>query len=854
MFSIYRQRITAVILSAALVPILIFFYSQLPVLSVGIRSAVSSVLVIFIGIVLWITFKALRLPTPTALAIVVSSGLVGFMLSPAVRVQAPGADNLSMHYSDGAIDDRAQPSAVSLWGDTMNAVFMHPAFSNAKVPNVLIGTFDSTPSNIRVYFTKPEAGMFKDDGSLTDSDGISVKLTAYDSTGHAVPPESFYLSEQEFLSKKWIARNVTLRSGISKVELAIGTGPPGSTPDYDSTYVAFEIPSALVSVERVGKVLVLCLAVLVIILVGYLNVKKKSSPVSCGMKWTFLDGLKVGVLPLICLGIAYWSHVNTTFVFFWDFLNYWDKTQVLYNALHSSSWAEAVGLFTSSYTADYSFLPAVAPATLDLLVGFPTRLCYVMTIILIYAVPAYLSLALLSRRLVERKTYPEGAAETWIVAGLPILLGLPLYFGTALYLMPDIGGVALVVVVLLLSTSLVESLNQPCHQHASWLPSREIVTLCLTLGLVFSVLFIFRRWYVFSTVGVIATVGVLILLGWWRSPGYRWVYFSKVCLSVCTIAVAMIPFLCWVMFSWSAELGKHNYSTLYASYDYPLSAVIALFVQYFGLFIPVLSLLAFGLFVKLGAARNLLFILAGSTLISVVLFLQIQSPGRHHFYLLMPFLGASLGGVSIFLHRRYGVRATICFCLILVVGNGVNTWLKDQGGRGTTIFSTYDDWLPKQQKYQAGYAAVVSWLNLPENIEKKFCLVASGRTINEGLFLELGQIDPNVKRHEFDTRFVYLAQVDSVDGPPFPSTRECKIFLVADPFQSHLRPEHQSSMRIVQTDILRGEGIGQATHDTGVIFSMGDGIVLRAFEAFRPITDQEYTDLVSRYKKNKADQ
>ena len=114
------------------------------------------------------------------------------------------------------------------------------------------------------------------------------------------------------------------------------------------------------------------------------------------------------------------------------------------------------------------------------------------------------------------------------------------------------------------------------------------------------------------------------------------------------------------------------------------------------------------------------------------------------------------------------------------------------------------------------------------------------------------QILPSVAKHAYDQRLIQLGQVDSVNGPPLPIVKECQIFLVGVPFQAHLQVDQQFTLQIIQKDIVNGTGIGLAVDRTPKIFSMGDNIVVRAYETVRNITGEEYDDLVKRFLKSKA--
>jgi len=317
------------------------------------------------------------------------------------------------------------------------------------------------------------------------------------------------------------------------------------------------------------------------------------------------------------------------------------------------------------------------------------------------------------------------------------------------------------------------------------------------------------------------------------------------------MAFAALPMLSWVLFAWSQDFGQHDYSTLYASYQYSLSYDFKLFGSVFGYIVPLLCVVGAALLYRQGKSKRLFFLLSVSTCIACMLFLHVQSPGRHHFYLLMPLLGTCLAGLSILLARRFGPIAPICLTLLLVIGSTATTTLSKEKFE-VTAFADYKDWMPQHQKYAAGFIDLSHWLALPENENRKFCLLASSDAINQGMFNEIWQIEPTVTKHAYDQRLIQLGQVDSVNGPPMPAIRQCEIFLVGVPFQAHLSPDQQFTLEVAQKDMISGTGIGAAVGPTPTVFPMGDSIEMRAYQRVRDITDEEYTDLVKRFLNGKG--
>jgi hypothetical protein len=184
--------------------------------------------------------------------------------------------------------------------------------------------------------------------------------------------------------------------------------------------------------------------------------------------------------------------------------------------------------------------------------------------------------------------------------------------------------------------------------------------------------------------------------------------------------------------------------------------------------------------------------------------------------------------------------------VVLVIGGWWETPRTDSN-YSFAAFSNYRAWLPQHQKYLEGYTALAKWLETREIKNKTFCLIASSDGINQGLFLELWQILPSVPKHAYDNRLIQLGQVDSVNGPPSSDIKQCKIFLVATPFQTHMRPNQQIGLKLIQEDMLHGTGIGAAADRSPLTFAMDGDVNVLAFQTFRDISDSEYADLVNRF-------
>lgn len=779
-------------------------------------------------------------------------GVLVFGLGLFVSLDAnfPSSNFAQIHYSDGTKAESVVPTVKSAWGRDVDGYDMHPAYSGAVVPNSLLATFSSQPKEISLLFAKPQFALFKADGSPTESDGISVELSAFDGLGELGYSETFTISQKSFIQDKWIEKAIQMDAGISSVKVTLGWAA-GDQPYYGSTIVGFKIYSWFAYVGFIGKILLVSMGFFVLALCLILNFSffKSGSPIR--RKVVGLPFLACSALVFISiLLVAYWSESKTSFVFFWDYRNYWQKTESLYELMSAGFWKEAINIFSLNYSADYSMFPSVGPALLSLVTGYPTRVEYALSITALYAVPAYIMVAYLAKRLVDGETVGDNSPvrSGWVLASFSIFFGLPIYFGTTLFLMPDIGGVILFVGALFCASSLMGIISDKNDQTQPWRVSTPLFRLSISLGVFFSLMFIFRRWYVFAAAGIACSLVIFVLMELLRSRVSRVLVVYKALTSAVLIAFAALPLLCWVMFDWSRDIGQHDYANLYSSYKFPLDQDILRLRNFFGVASIVLCAIGCVILYRKSRGRRLFFALTVSTLIASLLFMSVQSPARHHLSLLMPLLGACLAGLSLLIARRFGYVAAICLVLLLIGGN----YLAMLPLSGASRPTSYNDWLPQQQPYKAGLVELARWLALPENENKKFCLIASSITINLSIFTELWQIDPSTAKHAYDQRLVQLGQVDSMNGPPSPIVKQCQIFLVGVPFQTHLRPNQQFTLEIIQQDVLNGTGIGTAVERTPKIFAMGKNVEIRAYQSLRAITDEEYADLVKRFLDSKG--
>lgn len=839
------------ILAVAMAPVFLVFFQGLGALPPVFCAVVSGACVAVMAAAIWLARSAIRHIGNCGVWFVVSSCLFGIICFLALDVKGTAPYSARIHNSDGMPAADAQMAEARLWGRTGLGFFMHPPYGGPAVPDTLVVEWDDDPESITLLLSKPENALLAADGTPTESDGISLELAALDAGGALLRARTIVIPQGDFLRKLWVRKAIPIEAGTASLKITVGPGAPGSTPDFDSTFVEVHAASVADRVRLVGVAVLAAVAFLnFLLLVHYagrgwaalFDRHRVSLPVAAG--WALLC-----TIPLL---LAWWSQTSTSYVYFYDFRNYWQKTESLYELMNAGNWAQAASAFASQYTAEYSMLPAVIPAALGLLTGYPDRVAYSLLIVAVYALPAYASVMYLVRRLIPDSAASSGRQSNaaWLLAAFTVFVGLPTFFSTTLYLMPDIGGVVLYVFALLCAVELVRAIAGP-RGGAPWRGASQALLLSsISLALLLSLMFVFRRWYAFAAFGIVMSLAVLVIFEWLRAGQHRAGVAARAGSAALFSIYTALPLLCWFAFAWLRDGSAHDYGNLYQSYGYSLAEDVESFGAYFGLAAAVLCVVGgIAAYVR-GGEKRLFFILAFSTAAACAAFLGVQSPGPHHYYLLMPLLAAFLAALSLLATQRWGWKRSALITIALLAGGGLNQQAPADRG-GAVVVAGYRDWLPKQQEHADGLRRLALWLDSPENVEKTFCLIASSRTLNESIFLELWQIDPRLSRSAYHQRLIPMAQVDSRDGPPWPTVRQCRIFLVGTPFQTHLASNQQYSLQLMQRDLVDGVGIGRAVSRPPVVFHLENGVTLQAYETARDISPEEYEDLVTRYWKGK---
>jgi hypothetical protein len=841
------RAVPLVLAALAAVPVGMVFHAQLA----GLAPAASLTASILAGTIFAIGgLVALRLVASLAPAwsvIVLAAFVAGAFASTGGMATAPDAIQASLRYPDGTFSDPQSPEPAKLPTGDLQGFSLYPMQAPGRNASGFSADLPTRPRRISLRFAPLPDAAAPASGARAGVATFEVSLLSGDK--RILEAKRVEIPAGPGAASSGEVRSFFSGEGIGELRVSLAQDP-GSSPA-----AAFVVQVGYFDLARIllaaGNAMLVGVALSVVVLMLALYAPGPR-PRRSVQQWaaTLVAALPILSIVVVIFAITAWTMSRTTFAYFWDYRNYWAKTEAMYAFLAAGDWAGAVARFVGAYADDYALLPTVLPALTALLTGYPTRIAYDLTLAVLYAAPAYLSVAWLGKRLLDggRGRPASASGKGWALSAFAPLATFPVFLTPHLELMPDIGGVALSVAALLLAANMVGEIAGPAIAGAAVGragPAR--MRSSLALGVVLALMFLFRRWFVFEAVGIAACTVVLVcarlLAG---SPGGRVALVGRAALAGTTVAFGALALLCWVAFDWSRQLGSHDFANLYASYKSSASGEWRAFSGYFGLAPLALAAGAFVVLVRSRLDRTLAFLAVGSAIVAALVFLRIQSPGAQHYYLLMPALGALAAALAIQLGRSRGILAAATPTLLLLAGGCVATWATPAPGWIQRAFPSYADWLPRHQPHLAGYRAAVQWLLTPENENRKFCLVASSATINQSVFLELWQVMPMLGKDTFRGRMVLLGEVDSRSGPPGPAVRDCELLLVGVPFQFHLSGQ-QRTMEIIQEDVVSGAGIGAAYARDFRSFPMDNGIQLRAYVRTRDLTDAEYAGLVKRF-------
>lgn len=495
-----------------------------------------------------------------------------------------------------------------------------------------------------------------------------------------------------------------------------------------------------------------------------------------------------------------------------------------------------------SMAKDYSWAPALLPGLALAAFGLLSRAVYQGAILVCYAAPALLALAWAAREIAGRARDASPAAFVFALAA--VAAAYPFGIVVAARGMPDIGGLALVVLALRLAEKLAQALALPSG-HDSRL-RKIIAKLAFALALTLFAMFLFRRWYAFAALGLAVALGFELALAAWRGAKvFRW---RGAALGAAVGALTLTALLAPVLADWLPNPAAHDYALMYAAYR-KTNAMLATVVGDWCGFAPLALALGGGLFVMARGGGRFARMAFVSGPVAAALFLRVQSPYPHHLYLLAPWLTLFIAAPLLWLFsksRPAGLAGLAALGLMTLTPAGAlapKGWFPIAGRPH----------LPRTD--MAELARLKGWVDARATPSHKVCGLGSSYTFSGQLIAELWQLKADktpLTGSKAKETSVGMTDVDTVDGPPNPAMKDCAVMIVGDPVQTHVIPSYQITVTLPSREMLEGVGIGAHYRRSGEAFHLEHGVNAIVFEQTAPLVETDMAALAGRWRAARA--
>lgn len=322
--------------------------------------------------------------------------------------------------------------------------------------------------------------------------------------------------------------------------------------------------------------------------------------------------IALGLVALLCVlfGAAYIGHETPGY--YWDYAGYHDQFRQLTEELRKGNWPNFLATITSSLqTSDYNVSPVLPLLPVSLLLG-DSRLAYILSLVLLYLIPASIILVLLIQ---ECWKGSGRGISFWL--GLGCVLLYPMFWAPTLRGYPDIAALIPMGVagLLLLRTN--------------WMLQAS-VRQSLLIGLLLWCTFLLRRHYAYTIVAII--VVSLSFAGWQvvLADGIRNTLLGRFLRNTLLAGVALLLPALIVQGPLLHEILNTSYGFIYSAYHYQAETGEKLMTMYErnG---PIWTLLAGcgALYAaRIGNTKALFCLCVG--LLSYTFFQRTQFPGIHH--------------------------------------------------------------------------------------------------------------------------------------------------------------------------------------------------------------------------------
>jgi hypothetical protein len=504
--------------------------------------------------------------------------------------------------------------------------------------------------------------------------------------------------------------------------------------------------------------------------------------------------------------------------YWWDFVIYQYRTLDIWNAWQESPTIAFDRVF-DSLGNDYNKLYTL-PLLPFLLILEPSRLAFVLGIVVAYQLPFSLALGAIATKLIP--------VNPRLVFGSTVALALltPATWVPSLRGFPDIGGAFLLLLVIWI------------YLHDTRLKRWWQIPL---IGLTIGAAILFRRHFAYGGVAFFASAiaqnFVCFLRNFKQFKFTAWQDFINTGLKL--FIVALISFSTLAIFAWNFthRALTVNYRSIYESWSLPVDRVFEFYAFHYGWIAWGLAIVGFaiGLATRKLARSRIGFIALFGIFSAIEWLFLLRYDSIHYTLHLAPIviLGIAVGLWSILLLLDGRVQ-TISLSLVCLY------WFANSAIALTPIATFYTPFRPL---FAASYPPLVrqDYHTLVELLSQLYQLAPNGEPIylashsgvlNRSLarnadwqLHQNGQIPPSCSPPCGSMNFLGIQQLDSVGTYPIQTLLNAQYVAVAKPFQYRVNPDEQDVTKVTVDAFVENWKIARDFDKLPVKFTLQDKIL-----------------------------
>lgn len=362
--------------------------------------------------------------------------------------------------------------------------------------------------------------------------------------------------------------------------------------------------------------------------------------------------LLISIITVALLAFVVWYVLQQKTIFFWDNSAYWMKTRGLAEWIAISPQSAIIGIVESVRRDEYNILFALPLTAATYLFG-ESRLVYILSIYILYFLPASLLMAAVCQRVI-RGLYDTVWSEKWAYVFIWSVIALNPFI-----ILPILGGYPDIVGLIPICISLLLYIR---HRHD--IKIKHLISIAALLLLATFL----RRWYIFEAVGLIIAIGAdqIILKQAWRINKHKIISLLRLTI----LPVTYISLFVFIAFDYARQLVTTDYTATYAAYKFHDSYVeLGLYIlNHYGIALSLIAVAGIiGLFLTKKNDRQLVAVLLMSQVFAFFAVGRVQTFDTHQYYLLtLGFLVGMCAFPYILTAKRSFVRPILIAAVMLV--------------------------------------------------------------------------------------------------------------------------------------------------------------------------------------------